>query len=67
MSSEQTPVLCRVIPAFDSVITAWRQMRNDPSKAHLRPALDVGIEKMTSQYDDCRYGKAFIFAIDIYL
>lgn len=63
MCAERTPLLACVLPAFDSVLAAWKDMRNDPSKSHLRSALDAGIEKMTLQYNSCRYRRPFIFAI----
>ena len=67
MCAERTPILACILPAFNSVLAAWKDMRDDLSKSHLAPALGAGIKKMTSQYNKCRYHRPFIFAIGMSL
>ena len=65
MSAEYTPVLACVIPAFDSLLSAWSQMRANSAKQHLWKIIDAGLSKMTLQYNDCRFSKTAIISIGV--
>ncbi|KAF8584719.1 hypothetical protein K439DRAFT_1616520 [Ramaria rubella] len=55
MCTEKTPILACVVPAFDALLSVLKKMQVDPAKQHLRSMLDVGINKMTSQYNNRRF------------
>jgi hypothetical protein len=61
--AERTPVLARVVPAFESVLNTWQTMSSNPEKQYLHGMLRAGIDKMKMQYNSQRYVKAFIISI----
>jgi hypothetical protein len=63
MCTERLPILACVLPAFDSLLSAWTQMCNSPSMLHLRKMLEVGIEKLTLQYNERRFSKSHVISI----
>jgi hypothetical protein len=63
MCAESTPVLARVVPAYETVLNTWRRMMSDPEKQHLQAMLKAGTDKMKAQYNNQRYVKAFIISI----
>ena len=40
MSSENTPILCGAIPAFETFMTAWEKVTHTPMKKYAKPGLD---------------------------
>ena len=40
MSSENNPILCGAIPAFETFMTAWEKVTRTPLKKYAQPGLE---------------------------
>ncbi|CDO78277.1 hypothetical protein BN946_scf184660.g4 [Trametes cinnabarina] len=61
VSSERTPCLSIALPAYELVLVAWHQLRDE--LPHMRPYLDKGIEKIQEYVYKSRKSRIHALAI----